>query len=274
MNKNGNDLCHRGGGGGGRGRFFFDVETKDKFRVEKITVQDDPLTLVAGMWDNAPSPDDAIMFSNDAACLDWLSAESDRNATPKLCGSIEDLLECLDTASAIIAYNHNFDMTMLKPYCGGSDNYEYRRAAWEKKSIDPCDIMKKKCGFSASLDEVARLNVGAQKSGTSSDAPLAWRQLNIKHLWEYCRLDVVLMMQIYAVTTKWIVPEKTHQCRYALTEVDVHKQIRKRERQLLLSGSTQTTAVIANSPSRIRNIGRERIEELLSKIEIKISESS
>lgn len=260
-------------------RFFFDVETKAMCEVDQLTCNDDPISLAVGMWDDEVP----IVFSNDSVCLEWLRNERKeaRQTDPPRYTSLEMLIEHLDRAKIIVAYNHKFDMGTLRPYCVTGEPYEQRRARWEEKSIDPFDIIHEMSGQMAGLGDVAKLNLdhAYRKLGKSAGAPIMWKKRDVEQLQRYCTADVVSTKRIYEITTLIIIPEKCRNRVYALSELDVRRRIVELEYKILGAPSTsqqeltqQSCAVQhCRSPSRLPQRTFEiadTIEKLLYEISI------
>lgn len=244
-------------------RFYFDVETKGRCEVAQLCPSDDPISLAVGMWDDEVP----ITFTNDPKCLQWLERQ------PESCyGSLQDLIQCLDSAQIIVAYNHNFDMGSLLPYCE-EGTYAAHRAQWELKSIDPFDIILEETNQMVGLGDVAKLNLeNCRKLGKSMDAPVWWENGNIDLLETYCRADVTVTKRIYEIKTKTLIPEKFNQKIVALSESDVRRAIVEREQKLFATTTTTSTSdfTMGNcfSQSRLRNINYDTIEKILHQISV------
>lgn len=107
--------------------------------------------------------------------------------------SLEALGPLFDAADRIIAYNGDYDLTLLEKEFG-----EERIAAWRLKLRDPMRAVDAALGMWPQLAHLVSLTLdGAEKGGTSASAPLLFHEHRYTELLAYCAHDVELLRRLY-----------------------------------------------------------------------------
>ena len=100
------------------------------------------------------------------------------------------LFKILEHCSYIIGFNNDgFDIPVLAPYYPGDLS--------RFPSLDLLSEIKRKIGRRLSLNDVARVTLGKQKSGHGLQAIDFWREGKMEELKRYCLDDVMLTKELF-----------------------------------------------------------------------------
>ena len=100
------------------------------------------------------------------------------------------LEEAFRNATRIIGFNSkHFDVPVLQPHV--------KVPLTSVPHLDLMNDIESYLGFRVSLDSLAKMNLGTQKSGHGMDAITWWREGNIEAIKKYCLDDVRITRDIY-----------------------------------------------------------------------------
>lgn len=113
-------------------------------------------------------------------------------------GNEPELIKELDSFDIIIGHNVlRFDYLVLSPY----SKFDILKH-FKPKTIDTLDYLKNATGRFVSLNDLAQLNTGAEKTMSGADAPKLWRSGEKDKVRDYCKNDVELLRKIYLLGKK------------------------------------------------------------------------
>ncbi len=109
-------------------------------------------------------------------------------------GEETKIIEALNSFDLIVGHNVlGFDYPVLSANFNGDIVGHYR-----PKTLDTFDELKKITnGQWIGLDDLAKLNLGKNKTEDSKKAPAMWREGKKERVREYCKNDVLLLKEIY-----------------------------------------------------------------------------
>lgn len=115
-----------------------------------------------------------------------------------------ELAELLKNSNMIIGFCSNrFDIPVINNHCG-IDLFKIPR-------IDLLEEIEVRLGRRISLNLLAKVNLGVEKTGHGLDAPILYREGKISELKEYCQNDVKITKDLYELAKKQgflLVPDK------------------------------------------------------------------
>lgn len=113
----------------------------------------------------------------------------------------ELLIDALDAAKTIVAYNGDFDLSVL----AGRD--EARKLRWKAKLFDPFIQLYNTTGHYYKLDALFQANQASglqPKPELGSDAPKLWHRGELDRLETYNRNDVMSLAKLVLMPTMWL----------------------------------------------------------------------
>jgi len=103
---------------------------------------------------------------------------------------VAELLTHLKQMDLLVGFNiKRFDYQVLKGYPGFD--------AAGINTLDILEIIHQRLGYRLSLNHLARVSLGVEKSADGLQALEWWKQGRIKEITEYCRIDVKITHEIY-----------------------------------------------------------------------------
>lgn len=103
---------------------------------------------------------------------------------------LDDLLPLIVKADILVGFNIiGFDLPVLKPY--------FKLDLETLPTLDLLQIIKEQAGRRISLDAVAKVTLGTQKSGIGLDAIEFFRTGKLDQLAAYCMKDVEITRDLY-----------------------------------------------------------------------------
>ena len=123
------------------------------------------------------------------SCAVLYDAETDR-FVEFLEAGVSDLIAHLHRLDLVIGFNiKRFDYQVLKGY---SDT-DFTRIP----TLDILEVAKNHLGFRLSLDHLANVTLGAEKSADGLQALKWWKEGRIREIIDYCRKDVAITHDLY-----------------------------------------------------------------------------
>ncbi|MFC1817386.1 Zn-binding domain-containing protein, partial [Thermodesulfobacteriota bacterium] len=103
---------------------------------------------------------------------------------------VQDLIERLNRFDTVIGFNiRRFDYLVLKGYA----DIDFRQIP----TLDILDEIYKHLGYRLSLDHLARVTLGIQKSADGLQALKWWKQGKIREIIKYCKKDVAITRDLF-----------------------------------------------------------------------------
>jgi DEAD/DEAH box helicase domain-containing protein len=103
---------------------------------------------------------------------------------------VPELIEHLKALDCVIGFNSKrFDYKVLTGYT----DFDFKRLP----SLDILEEVHHHLGYRLSLDHLARVTLGAQKSADGLQALKWWKQKRMRELLDYCRQDVIITRDIF-----------------------------------------------------------------------------
>ncbi|MGD9975876.1 MAG: DEAD/DEAH box helicase [Desulfatirhabdiaceae bacterium] len=103
---------------------------------------------------------------------------------------IDDMIDHLFTLDRIVGFNiKRFDYEVLRGYSG--------RNIRQLNTLDILEVVHGFLGYRLSLDHLAKVTLGAEKSGDGLQALVWWKEGRIREIVDYCKMDVKLTRDLY-----------------------------------------------------------------------------
>jgi len=103
---------------------------------------------------------------------------------------IHMLIEHLNRMDLVVGFNvKRFDYYVLSGYI----DFDF----WKLPTLDILDEIHKHLGYRISLDHLARVTLGTQKSADGLKALRWWKQGRIREIMDYCKVDVTITRDLF-----------------------------------------------------------------------------
>lgn len=103
---------------------------------------------------------------------------------------VDDLLAAMRELDLVVGFNTTrFDYRVLSRYT----DFDFRSLP----SLDILEEVKTRLGYRLSLDHLARVSLGARKSGDGLQALRWWKEGRVREIIDYCRTDVRLTRELF-----------------------------------------------------------------------------
>jgi uncharacterized protein YprB with RNaseH-like and TPR domain len=213
----------------GNGVLSFDLETTTLIE-DDIPVRAMKVSVACAAW--AAIRADGTVHAEHAQTLTCWHAEVTRAPGGGEVHRVETLLQWMDTAKVIVAYNGRaFDMEVLKQHYGGDEERWRRHMA---KLHDPMEEVRRVAGRRVRLSTVLALNKMGGKGGTGCDAPRWWQEGRWEQLERYCARDVQAVLEL-------VVRDKVKVASHTIAdEVSVITKLRKDSARAAAADGTAT----------------------------------
>ena len=123
------------------------------------------------------------------SCAVLYDAETDR-FVEFLEAGVSELIDHLHRLDLVIGFNiKRFDYQVLKGY----SDVDFTRIP----TLDILEVAKNHLGFRLSLDHLANVTLGAEKSADGLQALKWWKEGRIREIIDYCRKDVAITHDLY-----------------------------------------------------------------------------